>query len=144
MTFRRILIAVERGRTAEHAVAVGVDLARTLQAETAIVHTVDSALGFAPDTGMTPGEHLALERVEGERFLVELRARLAIQPLPVEFLRVGNPGHEIVKVVNEWPADLVVIGSHGRGGVARAVLGSVAEYVMRHASCPVLVVRQKP
>lgn len=46
-----------------------------------------------------------------------------------------------VNAAKEWPADLIVIGSHGRGGVKRALLGSVAEGVMRHAPCPVLVVR---
>ncbi|MGE5112215.1 MAG: universal stress protein [Acidobacteriaceae bacterium] len=47
----------------------------------------------------------------------------------------------MVKAANEWPADLIVIGSHGRGGVERLLLGSVAESVTRHAACPVLVVR---
>ncbi|WP_145723421.1 universal stress protein [Mesorhizobium tianshanense] len=51
------------------------------------------------------------------------------------------PADEIVKAAGEWPADLIVIGSHGRGGVQRALLGSVADGVIRHASCPILVIR---
>jgi nucleotide-binding universal stress UspA family protein len=46
-----------------------------------------------------------------------------------------------VNAAKEWPADVIVIGSHGRAGVTRVLLGSVAEAVMRHAPCPVLVVR---
>jgi nucleotide-binding universal stress UspA family protein len=46
-----------------------------------------------------------------------------------------------VRAAKAWPADLIVIGSHGRAGIVRTLLGSVAEGVMRHASCPVLVVR---
>jgi universal stress protein A len=54
---------------------------------------------------------------------------------------VGKPAAEIVNAAKEWPADVIVIGSHGRAGVTRVLLGSVAEAVMRHAPCPVLVVR---
>jgi universal stress protein A len=54
---------------------------------------------------------------------------------------IDHPAAEIVKAVKEWPANLIVIGSHGRGGIQRAVLGSVAEAVMRHAPCPVMVIK---
>jgi nucleotide-binding universal stress UspA family protein len=61
----------------------------------------------------------------------------------LEFVPVGDAASEIAKAAEDWPADLIVIGSHGRGGIRRALLGSVAEGVMRQASCPVLVVRGK-
>jgi nucleotide-binding universal stress UspA family protein len=64
-----------------------------------------------------------------------------LQPAPLEFIHVGKTATEIVKAAKDWSADLIVIGSHGRGGVDRLLLGSVAEAVMRHAACPVLVVR---
>ena len=62
---------------------------------------------------------------------------------PLEFLAIGAPVEEIVKAAQDWPADMIVIASHGRSGVRRLLLGSVAEGVMRHAACPVLVVRAK-
>lgn len=55
-------------------------------------------------------------------------------------LREGNPASEIVQVAGELPADLIVMGTHGRGGFRRLVLGSVAETVLRTAPCPVLTV----
>ena len=58
-------------------------------------------------------------------------------------MQIGSPVGEVVKAAKDWPADLIVIGSHGRGGIRRALLGSVAEGVMRQAPCPVLVVRAK-
>jgi nucleotide-binding universal stress UspA family protein len=69
--------------------------------------------------------------------------RLSLPPSVLEFLPVGDPSIEIVKAAREWPADLIVIGSHGRQGVSRMLLGSVAEAVTRHAPCPVLVIRAK-
>ena len=58
--------------------------------------------------------------------------------------RVGRPGAEILKALDEGPPfDLVVMGSHGRTGVERLLLGSVAENVVRHARCPVLIARRR-
>ena len=51
----------------------------------------------------------------------------------------GNPATEIVRIASERNIDLVVMGSHGRGGISRAILGSVADKVMRTASCPVMI-----
>ena len=62
---------------------------------------------------------------------------------PREFIHVGKPASEIIRTAKEWPTDIIVIGSHGRHGIQRALLGSVAEAVMRHAPCPVLVIRAK-
>jgi nucleotide-binding universal stress UspA family protein len=57
-------------------------------------------------------------------------------------LRHGDPRSEIVQEAEDWKADLIVVGSHGRTGVSRLLLGSVAEYVVRHASCSVEVARE--
>jgi nucleotide-binding universal stress UspA family protein len=58
-------------------------------------------------------------------------------------VRVGSPTHEIVALARELNADLIVVGTHGFGGVRRLILGSVADAVARHASCPVLIARPK-
>ncbi len=59
---------------------------------------------------------------------------------------VGEARETIVQTAAEWPADLIVVGSHGRQGIERLLIGSVAEFVVRHAPCSVLVVRasEKP
>ncbi|MEK7485455.1 MAG: universal stress protein, partial [Planctomycetota bacterium] len=57
--------------------------------------------------------------------------------------RIENGTHyeQILKLANEWGADLIVMGTHGRTGIAHAVMGSVAEKIVRHASCPVLTIK---
>ena len=146
MRFRKILIAIDGTAIAAHAAQVGTELARALASEVAFVHAVDPALASAPETGVSPAALLAEFERDGRKLLAEFRQRAAAQPAaaqpaPLEFLPVGTPGAEIVKVARDWPADLIVMGSHGRGGLARLLVGSVAETVMRHAPCPVLVVR---
>ena len=141
MSFRRILVAVDESAFAARAADVGFELARSLGVELALIHVVDPSLVAAPESGIPAGELVALAQQDGKRLLAAFGQRAALQPAPLEFIHVGKPAAEIVKAAKDWPADLIVIGSHGRGGVQRLLLGSVAEAVMRHAACPVLVVR---
>jgi len=141
MGFQRILVAVDSSPVAARAADVGAELARALGAELAFLHAIDPALGIAPKGGASASELIAFAEEEGRRLLAGFRQRAAFQPPPLEFVPVGRPAAEVVKAAQEWPASLIVIGSHGRGGVTRAVLGSVADAVLRHAPCPVVVVR---
>lgn len=143
MTFRKILIAVDSEPVAAHAAELGAELARTLGAEMAFANVIDAMLGYPADTGVPPNELIASAKQEAKKLVSDFRQRLAPQSTALEFVRVGSPAAEIVKAAKEWPADVIVIGSHGRGGLQRALLGSVAEGVMRQAPCPVLVVRAK-
>ncbi len=141
MSFRRILIAVDESAFAARAADVGLELARSLEAEVAFIHVIDPSLVSAPESGIPAGELIALAEQDGRRLLAAFAQRASSQPSPLEFIHVGKPAIEIVKAAKDWPADLIVIGSHGRGGFERLLLGSVAEAVMRQAVCPVLVVR---
>ena len=142
MSFRKILVAVDESAFAARAADVGFDLARSLAAEVAIIHVVDpSVVAYAPEGGIPAGELVTLAQQDGKRLLAAFSQRAALQPPPLEFIHVGKPASEIVKAAREWPADLIVVGSHGRGRVERLLLGSVAEAVTRHAACPVLIVR---
>jgi nucleotide-binding universal stress UspA family protein len=141
VSFRRILIAVDSTPLAVYAAGLGIELASSLKAEIAFVHAIEPGLSQAP--GITPNELIAEAEREGRRLIAGF-----CQPLPqtsslLEFIHVGKPASEIVRTAKEWPADIIVIGSHGRHGIQRALLGSVAEAVMRHAPCPVLVIRAK-
>ena len=77
----------------------------------------------------------------------ETKARLrAIQPSDpsihhTHHFSIGEAGSEIVEMASELKADLIVVGTHGRSGLSRLLMGSTAEFVMRHAPCPVLTVR---
>ena len=97
------------------------------------VHVVENA-GETADT--------AAKLLEDGRSYLERAAGKAPQKAPVfVHLRFGKPWEQIVRVASDICADLVVVGTHGRSGVSRLVLGSQAEEVVRKASCPVLVVR---
>lgn len=143
MGFRKVLIAVDNEPVAAHAADVGVELACSLAADVALIHVIDAVPAYGADTGISPSELAAKAEQEGKTLMAGFRERLPLQPSALEFVVSGSPSDEIVKAAKEWPADLIVIGSHGRGGVQRALLGSVAEGVMRHAPCPVLAIRAK-
>lgn len=143
MVFRRILIAIDSEPIAAHAADVGAELARLAGGEMAFINIVDPARAYATDTGIQPDVLVASAKEEGRKLIGGFRKGLAQQRAALEFVQVGNPVTEIVAAATDWPADLIVIGSHGRAGIRRALLGSVAEGVMRHAPCPVLVVRAK-
>jgi nucleotide-binding universal stress UspA family protein len=141
MAFKRVLIAVDDSPIAAHAANVGFELARTVQGDAALITVVDPSQFSAPESGISAGDLIASAERDGKRLLTHIGARSGTQPPPLSFVPVGKPGAEIVKAAADWPADVIVLGSHGRGGVSRLVLGSVAEAVMRHAACPVLIVR---
>lgn len=138
---KKVLIAIDESSIAAHAADVGLELVRAIGGEVAFIHIVDPASVMAPDGGVPASELLAIDEQAGKELLAGFRERAASTPPALEFARVGKPAEEIVRAAREWPADMIVIGSHGRGGIGRVLLGSVAESVARHAPCPVLVVR---
>jgi nucleotide-binding universal stress UspA family protein len=102
-------------------------------AELHFVHVVE----YVGETAVT-----ATKLLEDGRSYLDRAASKTLRAAPVfVHLRVGKPWEEIVRVAAEIWADLVVVGTHGRSGVPRLLLGSQAEEVVRKASCPVLVVR---
>lgn len=141
MSFHKILVAVDGQPVATQAADVAFELARSLGAKVALVHVLNPMLDYAPESYISPGELLAMAKQEGTALLDQLSQRSSLQPPPATFLREGSPSAEVVQVAREWAAELIIIGSHGRRGVVRALLGSVAEAVMRHAPCPVLVIK---
>lgn len=134
-------MAVDESSVAAHAADVGAQLATALGAELAFVYVVDPTQTIAPESGIPAADLIALAQEEGKRLLAGFRQRASRGRPPLEFVGVGKPASEIVKTAKEWPADVIVMGSHARRGVERVLLGSVAEAVMRHAPCSVLVVR---
>jgi nucleotide-binding universal stress UspA family protein len=141
MAFQKILIAVDGSPIAARSADVGIDLAQLLGGEAAFIYIVDPAENTIPEGGVPATDLLAMAQEGGKKLLAGFRERATLRPPALEFLQVGKPGTEIVKAAEDWGAHMIVIGSHGRGGLGRLLLGSVAEAVVRHAFCPVLVVR---
>lgn len=132
----RILLATDFSRSSEQALGYAEELARRFGAELLVLH-VDEALSTVPGSDLAETRRLA---AEGE--LQDLVADLRAKNVPARaILRPGLASGEIVAMANAEHADLVVLGTHGRTGLAHALLGSVAERVLRTASCPVLTVR---
>jgi nucleotide-binding universal stress UspA family protein len=104
---------------------------------------VPPATEFVPGAS-APDEILREHLKDAERTLTRVTERLARPGLSVETaVRQGDPRAVIVDEAAEWGADLVVVGSHGRTGLTRLLLGSVAQYVAAHAPCSVEVVRRR-
>lgn len=141
MIFKRMLIAIESSPIGVRAADVGVDLARQLGAAMALIRVTEPLSAYGTDAGISAHELMAQSKKEDEELISGFRERLSLGSSVLAFVPSGDPATEISKAAKEWPADVIVIGSHGRKGMSRALLGSVAEAVTRHAPCPVLVVR---
>jgi len=142
MAFARILIAVDTSEIGVHATVVGLNLASALGAKVAFIHVIAPAISDGAWYAVASAELTEPPDGEISQILASLRERAPIPAETVKFVPVGDPVESITEAARGWPADLVVIGSHGRDGVDRVLLGSVAEGVARHAPCPVLIVRK--
>ncbi len=141
MAFSRILIAVDASEVGAHATLVGLELASALGAEIALIHVAAPTVSDAAWFAVASSELTKPPDIEISEVLAGLRGRVPIPANVVRFVPVGDPVQSITEAARSWPAELVVIGSHGRDGVDRVLLGSLAEGVARHAACPVLIVR---
>ena len=146
MDVRSILVPTDFSECARHAVPVAAELARLLGARVVCLHVVEPVvqpIGFAPVAEPMPAPELG-ERMEesAARDLPAFSKSEEFAGLEVEDLMAhGEPAAEIVRVAEERGAGLIVISSHGRTGLGRIIFGSTAESVVRHARCPVLVVK---
>jgi nucleotide-binding universal stress UspA family protein len=142
----RIVHATDFSSEAEAAEAEAVRLARALGAELVLVHvSVETALYGETAFGMKQVTSIYEEQARwAEARLAERAERIAAGGVPTRWSRrTGVPHEEIVKAAVEENAAYVVLGTHGRGGMERAMLGSVADRVVRSARCPVLTVRAR-
>jgi nucleotide-binding universal stress UspA family protein len=136
---QRILVAIDSSEFAAHALAVASSLATALSAHIGLVHVIDPKL-VEGETGVPAEQMWALLRRDGQELLDTATAAIPAHPYPWKFLREGVPWKEIIGSAREWPADLIVVGTHGRSGLARFLWRSTAEEVIRHGPCPVVVV----
>jgi nucleotide-binding universal stress UspA family protein len=148
MAIERILIGTDFSPCARGALDFALELAQKQGARISMLHAwnappIVSAVDAPPLIEMPglPGVTLT-EYVhdDAERALTKLVEEVRARAPALESqLLLGDPRNVIVEASSRY--DLVVLGTHGRGGLARMLLGSVADYVVRHAQCPVLTVR---
>jgi universal stress protein A len=140
--FRRILVATDFAESAEQAFACAVQLARRHGSELMLLHVYIDLPAY-PEITAGQVEAIYEEQRGWIEAALERRARRARGEglLARALLRTGPAASTIAQTAKEESADLVVVGTHGRAGLDRLILGSVAERVVRLAPCPVLVIK---
>ena len=146
MQIRSILLPTDFSECGNYALSYAASLARTFRASIICVNVIEPIVPAVGYSGMTEPLPIAdiTEQLEdsAERELPKLAECDECKGLDVEEMVVhGEAASEIVRVAKERDVDLIVISSHGRTGLGRILFGSTAEAVVRHASCPVLVVK---
>jgi nucleotide-binding universal stress UspA family protein len=142
--FKRIMIAIDGSAASRWALQVGGSLAAGLGAAAALVNVVDISKGFSPELGMLDDRVLNEQRLASVELLEQSQQLLPAGLTAARIVRDGEPAAEIIAAAQDWRADLVVLGVHARGPVARFLLGSTAEAVVRRAHCAVLTVGHEP
>ncbi len=144
--FARILVTTDFSGTGDHAITHAFRLAADHGAEVLLCHVID----VLPEPNPLYAHYYPKDRFDPQRAAEETRAALlARMPHDEALARVphravvgeGAAVEEILRIAAEEKVDLVVIATHGRSGLKHVLLGGVAERVIRHAHCPVLVVR---
>jgi nucleotide-binding universal stress UspA family protein len=147
--YRKILVAVDGSTASAKGLREALRLAKAEGARLFILHVVDEYPAFAALDGMmagAPGADLVPALREGGKRVLANAQRLALKhkvkaKAILREMLSGPAAYPIVREARKVGADLIVLGTHGRRGVRRLVLGSDAEQVVRTASVPVLLVR---
>lgn len=140
---KTILAAVDFSLVTEPVVAMGVRLAKVFGARLVLLHVAPPDPSFVGyDAGpQTVRDAVAEELREEHRELQALQERTAAQGVEAHSLFIQGPTVEkILAEAEQQDADMIVIGSHGHGALYQLLVGSISEGVLRHASCPVMVV----
>jgi len=142
LDINQILVPIDFTETSERALDYAVELARKLDAKVTVMHAYELPIYGFPDGALVASVDVATRisqaSQEGLQGALDRRKDCGVEMRAI--LRDGPPADEIATVADEIGADLVVLGTHGRRGLRRAIMGSVAEEVVRACQCPVLTV----
>ena len=144
---KRILVPVDGSAPSNRGLAEAIKLARGQKARLCVIHVVDErALALNPEVGGVYLDRLLnLQRESGKKIIAKAAAAARARGVKASTVLVENMTRTVADVVvahaRKWRADLMVIGTHGRRGVSRLVMGSDAENIVRTAPAPVLLVK---
>jgi len=142
---QKILVPTDFSDFSQCALRYGCELAKRFSAQLHLLNVVEDIYPLIPDPGMTfpPVETYVVEMQEAARgaILKMPPTDMAGEISVVREVLSGIPFLEIVRYAREQDMDMIVIGTHGRSGLVHALMGSVAEKIVRKAPCPVLTVR---
>ena len=130
--FKTIIVPTDGSKNAQKAEDVAISIARNFQAKLMVVHIIDEKLIY-------PFEVL---EEDGKKILERATLKGKDQGIDVQqVLIVGNPTHDMAKITEKTGADLLVIGTHGKSGLQKLLMGSVAENTIKTVKIPVLLVK---
>jgi len=148
MVYKRILVPVDGSTTSTAGLNEALRLAKNQKAKLKLIHIVDELMIFSSaEAGLNIEPVLESMKRGGKRILdraAKLAATRGIRPeTELRENATGRVAEVLIARAKRWRADLIVMGTHGRRGVNRLVLGSAAELVVRNSPVPVLLVRSK-
>lgn len=145
VAIKSILCPVDFSDSSDHALTYAIALAQSYEATLKLLHVVQPPLMSVPGDPMVPefsSEVMEDITAASQRRLDEIAAKTREQVASVETkIATGSPFVEIITFAKDQNVDLIVVGTHGRTGLAHVMIGSVAEKVVRKAPCPVLTVK---
>ena len=145
--YQRILVPVDGSPTSDKALATAIQMAQAFNAHVRLIHVMEETAylaGYDPFGGYS-GDLIRIMRESGEKILAQGMATVQAAGVAVDTLLLDKLGQRLGEAVAHnaklWDADLIVVGTHGRRGLGRLLMGSGAEQIIRQAPVPVLVVR---
>jgi len=141
---KRILVAVDDQAPSDWALQTATDLAQSLPGRLMLLHVVPTATSNPCDSGSYDDTRVEFFRDRAADLLDQKRRAVPSEICCGTLVREGGPVFEIVRAARRWGADYIVMGTRGRGRIARFFLGSVADGVLRRSPCPVVAVGHEP
>lgn len=143
MPYHKVLIAIDTSDRSIKAAEQGVNLAIQLGASVAIVIAIDTAkINKDSESGSLPQDEIARLNKKAHQTIDAIAKNFPDQAFE-RFIPEGKPSKEIVKIAEDWGADLIVMGTQGKSGIKRLLLGSTAENTLRHSNIPILITPSK-
>ncbi|MBC9934803.1 universal stress protein [Chitinophaga qingshengii] len=135
-----ILIAVDLGPFSEHVINTGVELANQMNASITLFTVIEISMGLGlPETGPVFTDDIQGRIKEAEDILQGYKDKYPAANINIR-VTTGNPKNETLDEAHDVQAAMLIVGTHGRTGLNHMLVGSTAEYIIRHARIPVLVV----
>jgi universal stress protein A len=140
---KRILVPIDFSEYSAHALDFAVAFANKLDATIHLIHAISVPAIGIPELGAAWSPTMIEDLVQaGKKAMTKLAdERRKVAKIGEAVVRLGDPRDLILQAVDDLKIDMIVMGTHGRRGIKRALLGSVAEAVVRASPCPVLTIR---
>lgn len=145
--YQRILVPLNGSENSQKSLQEAIRLAVLLQANMRLIHVIEEVYPIASEGAEYLDNTLLMDAVRknAEDSLAHAAEKALQSGIKPETATLDDSGHGIVATIlqdaRQWPAELIVIGTHGRSGITRLLMGSVAEGVIRDAAVPVLLIR---